>query len=151
MELLTQQQMVCCTPNVLARDSKKTNKRLVNSLRGGHREWKKVSLDRFSTGQKIASAWKRNAFFVLFFVCLLLLLLLFSSYSTSNKFLLVARHTLTTGLQKSVFGSFFNWPEDRECVEKKCVFLFCSLFVCCCCCLHPIARATSSCLLPDTL
>ena len=61
--------MVCCTPNVLARDSKKTNKRIVNSLRGGHREWKKVSLDRFSTGQKIASAWKRNAFFC-FVLCL---------------------------------------------------------------------------------
>ena len=33
---------------------------------------------------------------------------------------------------------FFGWPEDREFVEKICVLG------------HPIARATSYCLLPDT-
>jgi len=42
------------------------------------------------------------------------------------------------GGEKSVFASFFGWPEDLEFVEKKCVLG------------HPIARATSYCLLPDT-
>ena len=43
------------------------------------------------------------------------------------------------GWNKSVFASFFGWPEDREFVEKKCVLG------------HPTAWATSYCLLPDTL
>ena len=43
------------------------------------------------------------------------------------------------GWKKSVFASFFGWPEDREFVEKKGVLG------------HPIARATSYCLFPDTL
>ena len=40
--------------------------------------------------------------------------------------------------QKSVFASIFGSPEDREFVGKKCVLE------------HPIARATSYCLFPDT-
>ena len=40
--------------------------------------------------------------------------------------------------KKSVFASFFGWPEDREFVEKMHFG-------------HPIAWATSYCLLPDTL
>ena len=43
------------------------------------------------------------------------------------------------GWEKSVFASFFGWAEDREFVE------FCFVLR------HPIARATSYCLLPDTL
>ena len=48
----------------------------------------KVSLRRFLADQKIASSWrkKKKRFG--------------ASYSTSNKLLLVARHILTTGLQK---------------------------------------------------
>ena len=42
------------------------------------------------------------------------------------------------GGKKGVSASYFCWPEDREFVEKKCVLG------------HPIARATSYCLLPDT-
>ena len=55
----------------------------------GERGWrvaKKVSLRRFSADQKIASSWEKMCFG--------------ASYSTSNKLLLVARHILTTGLQK---------------------------------------------------
>ena len=44
------------------------------------------------------------------------------------------------GGEKSVFASFFGWPEDLEFVEEKKSVLG-----------HPIARATSYCLLPDTL
>ena len=47
---------------------------------------KQVSLHRFSADQKIASSWKKMRFG--------------ASYSTSNKLLLVARHILTTPLQK---------------------------------------------------
>ena len=47
---------------------------------------KKFSLHRFSADQKIASSWKKMHFG--------------TSYSTHNKLLLVARHILTTGLQK---------------------------------------------------
>ena len=47
---------------------------------------KKVFLHRFSADQKIASSWTKMSFG--------------ASYSTSNKLLLVARHILTTGLQK---------------------------------------------------
>ena len=45
-----------------------------------------VSLHRFSVDRKIASSWKKMRFG--------------SSYSTSNKLLLFARHILTTGLKK---------------------------------------------------
>ena len=48
---------------------------------------KKVSLHRFSADQKIASSWGGKMHFGAF-------------YSTSNKFLLVARHILTTDLKK---------------------------------------------------
>ena len=48
---------------------------------------KKVSLRRFLADQKIASSWREKMRFR-------------ASYSTSNKLLLVARHILTTGLQK---------------------------------------------------
>ena len=48
---------------------------------------KKVSLRRISADQKIASVWGKK--------CLV------ASYSTSNKFLLVVRHTLTTGLHNA--------------------------------------------------
>ena len=41
------------------------------------------------------------------------------------------------GGKKRVFASIFGWPEDREFVEKSILG-------------HPIARATSYCLLPDT-
>ena len=47
---------------------------------------KKVSLLHFVADQKIREFVEKNAFWV--------------SYSTSNKLLLVARHILTTGLQK---------------------------------------------------
>ena len=47
---------------------------------------KKVSLNRFLADQKIASSFRKMRFR--------------ASYSTSNKLLLVARHMLTTGLQK---------------------------------------------------
>ena len=51
----------------------------------------KVSLRRFSADQKIASSWKECVSFG-------------TSYSTSNKLLLVARHILTTGLHlKNLF------------------------------------------------
>ena len=43
-----------------------------------------------------------------------------------------------TKQETRVFASCFGWPEDRKFVEKKCVLG------------HPIARATSYCLLPDT-
>ena len=49
-------------------------------------EGKEASLHRFSANQKIASSWKTYVFL--------------PSYSTSNKLLLVARHTLITDLQK---------------------------------------------------
>ena len=42
------------------------------------------------------------------------------------------------GGEKSVFASFFDWPEGREFVEK-CVLG------------HPVAQATNYYLLPDTL
>ena len=57
----------------------------------GEREWrvgKKVSLRRFLADQKIESSWKKMRFG--------------ASYGTSNKLLLVARHILTTGLQKCI-------------------------------------------------
>ena len=44
-----------------------------------------------------------------------------------------------TAGKKSVFASFFGWPEGREFVKKLSVLG------------HPIAQATSYCLLPDTL
>ena len=47
---------------------------------------KKVSLRRYLADQKIASASKKMRFG--------------ASYSTSNKLLLIARHIMTTGLQK---------------------------------------------------
>ena len=53
----------------------------------------KVSLHRFQADQKTASACKKKS--------VLLLFLFFAACSTSNSFLLVARHTLTTGLQKA--------------------------------------------------
>ena len=45
---------------------------------------------------------KKNAFccFCVFVVVVVVVVVLGGSYSTSNKFLLVARHTLTKGLQK---------------------------------------------------
>ena len=49
---------------------------------------KKVSLHRFSADQKIASSWEKLGGGG------------GGSYSTSNKLLLVARHILTTSLQK---------------------------------------------------
>ena len=50
--------------------------------------WRKknVSLYHFLADRKIPSMWKKMHFL--------------ASYSMGNKFLLVARHTLTTGLQK---------------------------------------------------
>ena len=52
----------------------------------------------------------------------------------------VAKITVERGwrVEKSVFASFFGWPEDCEFVEK-------------CILGHPIAWATSYCLFPDTL
>ena len=43
------------------------------------------------------------------------------------------------GAKKVSLHRFFGWPEDCEFIEKKCVLE------------HPIARATSYCLLSDTL
>ena len=57
---------------------------LVKGMKGGE---KKRSLHLFSADQKIASSWGKKK-------------LLGAAYSTSNKLLLVARHILTTGLQK---------------------------------------------------
>ena len=48
---------------------------------------KKVSLRRFSADQEISSSWGEKMRFG-------------ASYSMSNRLLLVARHILTTGLQK---------------------------------------------------
>ena len=52
---------------------------------------KKVSLRRFLADQKIASSWGGGGGGGMCFG---------ASYSTSNKLLHVARHILTTGLQK---------------------------------------------------
>ena len=62
--------------------------------------------------------------------------------STNATAVAVAKITQERGwrVEKSVFASFFGWPEDRESLKKKKSFLG-----------HPIARATSYCLLPDTL
>ena len=49
--------------------------------------WKKVSLCRFLADQKLASSWKKNAFWG-------------HHSGMSNKLMLVARHIMTTGLQK---------------------------------------------------
>ena len=54
---------------------------------------KKVSLHRFLADQ-ITSAWKKMCFF--------------ASYSMNNRFLLVARHTLTMGLRKAGAVNFMN-------------------------------------------
>ena len=55
----------------------------------GWRVKKKVSLRRFLADQKIVISWEKMRFG--------------ASYSTSNKLLLVARHILTTGLQKCLY------------------------------------------------
>ena len=49
-------------------------------------DWVKVPLYRFSANQKIAKAWGKCFWG--------------ASYSMSNKFLIVTRHILSTGLQK---------------------------------------------------
>ena len=58
-------------------------KYLRKGMEGGK---KRVSLRRFLADQKIASLWKIMRFG--------------ASYNTNNRLLLVARHILTTGLQK---------------------------------------------------
>jgi len=50
----------------------------------------KVSLRRFLADQKIASSWKKVRFG--------------ASYRTSKKLLLVAKHILTTGIQKCLLS-----------------------------------------------
>ena len=81
--------MVCITMEIEPRIAKQYRCHhccICKNYQGKVMEDGKKVFNNFLADQKIASTWKEKDFF--------------ASYSMSNKFLLLARHTLTTGLQK---------------------------------------------------